>query len=175
MEEIEKRRPGRPPLRPDFVTEEDPRERAARRAAEIRQHLGGGFDDSIDEFKAPPPPPGWHYEWKRHTIVGWEDTTYQVELRRLGWEPVPADRHPEMMPPNSKSANIERKGMVLMERPLELVEEARSIERRRAIGQVRAKEAQLAGVPDGGLGHRDHPQAKPNIKKSFEAMPIPEK
>jgi hypothetical protein len=39
---------------------------------------------------------------------------------------------------------------------------------------VRAKEQQLAGTPEGGLGHRDHAQAKPKIKKSYEAMPIPE-
>lgn len=175
MEEIEKRR-GRPPMRPEFDTvEEDPRERARRRAAEVREHLGGGFDEGLDEFRAPPPPDGWHYEWKRHMILGWEDSTYQVELRRLGWEPVPVKRHPEMMPDNTKSNYIERKGMILMERPLELVEEARAIERRRAALQVRAKEEQLSGTPEGGLGHRQHSSVKPKISKSFEAMPIPEK
>lgn len=174
MDEIEKRRPGRPPLRPETPMEDDPRARAARRAAEIREHLGDGLDEGIDEFRAPPPPAGWHYEWKRHTIVGMEDATYQVELRRQGWDPVPASRHPEMMPMDAKSANIMRKGMILMERPLELVEEARLAERRRALSQVRAKEAQLSGTPEGGLGHRDHAQVKPKINKSFEAMPIPD-
>ena len=60
-----------------------------------------------------------------------------------------------------------------MERPTELVEEAREIERRRAIGQVRAKEQQLAGTPEGGLGHRDHAQVKPKINKGYESIPIP--
>ena len=37
-----------------------------------------------------------------------------------------------------------------------------------------APTTQLAGTPDGTMT-RDHAQVKPNIKKSFEAMPVPEK
>ena len=39
----------RPDPRPMMGKEEDPRERAARRAAEVRGHLGG-MDDGVDEF-----------------------------------------------------------------------------------------------------------------------------
>jgi len=77
------------------------------------------------------------------------------------------------MPSDNISNTIERKGKILMERPTELVEEARTIELQRARQQVNHKEAQLAGVPEGGLGNRDHPQVKPRIGKSYEAMPIP--
>lgn len=183
--EIEKRRPPAParasapapraPMRPEPSVDEDPRERAARRAAEVRLHNNGNMDEGIDEFRAPQAPDGWTYEWKNKTVVGMEMHSYQVELYRKGWEPVPTSRHPEMMPIESKSATIERKGMVLMERPTELVDEAKSIERRKAIGQVRAKEAQLAGTPEGGLGHRDHAQVQPKISKGYEPMPIPDK
>jgi hypothetical protein len=60
--------PERPPLRAN-LKEEDPRERARRRAEEIREHLGG-LDEGTDEFYIPPSivPDGWTYEWKRHTI-----------------------------------------------------------------------------------------------------------
>ena len=183
--EIEKRRTAaparasapaaRPAMRPEPPTEESPRERAARRAAEIRLHHDGSLDEGIDEFRAPAAPDGWTYEWKNKTVAGMEMHSYQVELQRKGWEAVPTSRHPEMMPMDSKSAIIERKGMVLMERPTELVDEARSIERRRAVSQVRAKEAQLAGTPEGGLGHRDHAQVQPKISKGYEPMPIPDK
>jgi hypothetical protein len=40
--------------------------------------------------------------------------------------------------------------------------------------QVRAKEQQIAGTPDGTMT-RDDARVKPQIKKSYEAMPIPEK
>lgn len=162
----------RPDIRPAALQEEDPRERAARRAAQIRGHLEG-TEGGTDEFEAPAAPPGWTYEWKRKTILGQEDPAHMVELVRMGWEPVPVSRHPERMPSNWSGTTIERKGMILMERPTELVEEAKEIERRKAISQVRAKEAQLAGVPEGGLGHRDHALAKPKINKSYEAMPVP--
>ncbi len=163
----------RPPMRPS-MREEDPRAAAARRAAEIRGHLGS-MDEGTDEFYIDPAviPDGWTYEWKRKTVLGQEDPAYQVHLSRTGWEPVSTARHPEMMPGQGNHPNIERKGMALMMRPKVISDEARDIELRRARGQVKAKEEQLAGTPEGGLGHRDHAQVKPKIGKSYEAMPVP--
>jgi hypothetical protein len=172
MTAMEKAKPTRPDMRGAMTNEEDPRARAARRAAEVRGHLGS-MDDGTDIFALPPAPSGWSYEWKRKSVLGQEDPAHQVALRRMGWDPVPSARHPEMMPSDNVSNTIERKGMILMERPTELVEEARTIELQRARQQVNHKEAQLAGVPEGGLGNRDHPQVKPRIGKSYEAMPIP--
>ena len=153
--------------------EESPRDRAAKRAAELRGHIGN-MDSGTDDFFVPPEyiPDGWSYEWKRKTNVGMEDPAYQVQLSRMGWEPVPASRHPAMMPDDNKYQVIERKGMSLMERPKEITDEARDIELRRARNQIRQKEAQLASAPDGTLT-RDHSQAKPKISKSYEAIPIP--
>lgn len=160
----------RPPMRSP-MRDEDPRAEAARRAAEIRGHLGD-MDTGTDEFTAPRPPDGWSYEWKRKTIMGAEDPAYQIHLARVGWEPVPTARHPEMMPHNGSHPIIERKGMVLMQRPAVITEEAREIELRRARVQVRAKEEQLAAAPDGQF-ERNHPQARPKISKGYEAMPVP--
>lgn len=162
----------RPPMRP-ALREEDPRERAARRAAEIRGTIGS-LDEGVDDFYINPAeiPDGWSYEWKRKTIAGQEDPAYQVALARMGWEPVPADRHPSMMPTGGRYAVIERKGMILMERPLELSEEARMIELRKARQQVNNKKSQLGSAPDGQFG-RDHASVKPKISNSYEPMPIP--
>lgn len=160
----------RPPMR-----EEDPRARAARRAQELRDHRGA-LDDGTDDFYVDPAaiPPGWDYEWKRRTTLGAEDPAYQVALMRAGWEPVPASRHPEMMPDRGNFAVIERKGMILMERPKEITDEMRALELRKARQQVRQKEAQLNNAPEGQFG-RDHAQVRPKINKSYEAIPIPEK
>lgn len=159
----------RPALR-----EEDPRARARKRAEELRSHLGD-LDEGTDDFYVDPSsiPDGWTYEWKRHTVWGQEDPTYEVQLAREGWVPVPANRHPSMMPANSKDAIILRKGCILMECPTEIVMERRAIEQRKARNQVLHKEAQIAGTPEGTMT-RDHARVKPSIKKGYEPMPIPE-
>lgn len=163
-------------MRP-VMREESPLERAKKRAAEIRGHIGD-LDEGTDEFYVNPNmiPEGWTYEWKRKLILGQEDPTYTVSLARMGWEPVPLNRdhdHKAMMPSNWPHNTIERKGLILMERPTEVVQEARRIEQKMARDQVRAKEAQLAGTPDGTMT-RDHPQARPKINKGWEAVPIPD-
>lgn len=155
------------------MRDEDHLARAKMRANQIKGHLGD-LDEGHDEFFVPKEiiPEGWTYEWKRRLLLGQEDPSYQVALARMGWDPVPASRHPEMMPTNWKGATIERKGLVLMERPTEIVDEARRIEYMRARKQVRDKEAQLSGTPDGTMT-RDHAQTRPKISKSFESVPIP--
>jgi hypothetical protein len=120
-------------------------------------------------------PEGWSYEWKRHLLLGAEDPSYNVSLAREGWEPVPVNRdnmHRAMMPMNWTGAYIERKGQILMERPTEIVEEIRAMDRRRARDQVRAKEAQLSGTPEGTFTREDA-RVRPNINKGWEAMPVP--
>ena len=159
----------RPSLRPSL--RDDPRAAAARRAAEIRGHLGN-MDEGTDDFRAPPPPDGWEYEWKRKTVLGQEDPAYQVELARMGWEPVPTSSMPEMMPGMGNHPNVERKGMTLMMRPAVISQEARIIEQKRAKNQIRAKEAQLNATPEGTMT-RDDERVRPKIKKGYEPIPVP--
>lgn len=171
IEEILTSAPAPAPMRP-AMREEDSLARAKQRAAELRGHLEGEIIDGTDEFYIDPSviPDGWHYEWKRHTIYGAEDPAYQVALARSGWTPVPTSRHPAMMPHAASSAIITRKGCILMECPKEIIDERKAAEQMRARQQVRHKEAQLAGTPDGTMD-----RVKPDIKKSYQAMPIPEK
>ena len=160
----------RPPLR-----EDDPRARARQRASELRGHAGGDISEGPDALYVDPTciPDGWTYEWKMHTVYGAENPAYQIELQRRGWTPVPASRHPEMMPLGSTHQFILRDGLMLMECPTEIVEARRADHLRPARQQVRYKEQQLSGTPDGTLT-RDHERVRPKIKKSYEAMPIPE-
>ena len=158
------------------VDPNDPMERARRRAAELREH--GSFDPGTDKFAFDLSiiPPGWSYEWKRHTVLGATDPSYQVGLAQRGWEFVPASRHPEMMPLGYEGTTIDRDGMRLMERPAVITEDAREVERRDARELVRGKEAQVTGNPAGD----NSPFARDNkgnplnqIRKSYEPMEIP--
>lgn len=165
---------GRSELRAD-PRPEDPRARAAARAASLREH-GGLDDDGIDEFFIDPKsvPDGWTYEWKRRTVLNVEDPSYQVSLARQGWEEVPASRHPEMMPKDGRHTIIDRKGMVLMERPTETVEESKKRDLRRARNQVRVKEEQLNSAPPGQLPRDEDSRTKASIKRNFERLEIPD-
>jgi hypothetical protein len=156
------------------IREEDPRTRAARRAAEIRNHINVD-DDGVDEFFIDPAviPPGWSYEWKRRTVMNEENAAYQVQLQLKGWEPVPSTRHPEYMPDNGRFATIERKGMVLMERPLEITEASRQAEHRKARLQVRSKEEQLNAAPGGTFERSNKDAGMAKVSKSYEPIPIP--
>jgi hypothetical protein len=160
----------------DEMREESSLERAKRRTASLRGQLDN-IGDGQDKFYVDPSiiPEGWAYEWKRRLLMGAEDPSHMVELARNGWEPVPLRRcpgHMAMMPSGWAGNTIERDGMVLMERPAEVVQEARQIHDYLARKQVRDKEAQIAGTPDGTLT-RDHAKVRPSIKKGYEAMPIP--
>lgn len=154
---------------------DDPRARAARRAAELRDH--GSLDDGVDKYYIDPAiiPDGWSYEWKTFTVLGKENPSYQVSLAHKGWEAVPRSRHPELMPANHRGETIERDGMILMERPLEITQEAQNRDKRAARDQVRSKEQQLNGAPAGQFERDVHPQTKANIKKSYKSIPIPAK
>jgi len=116
-------------------------------------------------------PDGMSYEWKRQTVMGAPDPSYDQAMAENGWEPVDSSRHPQFMPQGHKGP-IVRDGLVLMERPVELTQEARAEDRMMAREQVQVKERQLSSTPDGTFT-RDHATARPRVSKSYEPMPIP--
>jgi hypothetical protein len=106
-------------------------------------------------------------------VLNQEDPAYQVSLAQRGWESVPVSRHPGLMPKGYKGAEILRKGMVLMERPLEITQEVREIDARKARLQVLTKEEQLSAAPPGQFERSNKGSDMAKIKKGFEAIPIP--
>ena len=158
---------------------EDPRARAARRAFELREHLGD-MDQNTDEYAIDPRivPDGWSYEWKRRTVLLSErddgaNQSYMTLIQQRGWEPVPTSRHPELMPKgHNGAAAIERKGLILMERPLEITKEVEQLEKRKARAQVGQKEAQLNNAPQGTFGRDNKGSPLVNVKKSYGHEPI---
>lgn len=146
---------------------------AAIRAEELRNRMRSNemAPDMYDEFYIDPRiiPEGWDYNWKRQEIAGMPDKAYEVELLQAGWEPVPAERHPDMVPPGHVGA-ITKKGMILMERPSEISNMAKQREFATARDLVINKERAL-GIAPAGTFERD--SNRTGIKKSYSPMEIP--
>lgn len=156
--EIEKRGPGRP--RKEEV-------RSAGRSGPIRERKrkGGQLNDPF--YVAPSSiPEGSSYEWKRVTVYGKGDPTYDILMREQGWDPVESARHPELVAEGHVGPII-RDGLMLMERPIELTEEARAEDRIAARAAVSVKKEQLGESPAGTFE-----RTVSEVRKSYEPMPI---
>jgi len=118
-------------------------------------------------------PEGMSYEWKRVSVMGAPDPSYDQHMAEQAWEPVDTSRHPQFMPVGHKGPII-RDGLMLMERPAALTQEARAEDRQMAREQVQVKERQLSNTPDGTFT-RDHASARAvtKVSKSYEPMAIP--
>lgn len=162
----------RPEMRADprpAMREESSRDRAARRAAEILGHLPDENEahDTFDVSELQPD--GFRYQWKMRTILGQEFPQRQLEQAKHGWEPVPASRHPQLMPHGWKGSDIEREGLVLMERPAVIQEEMERRERKDARDLVQGNREKL-GEANAGEFSRDR---NVTLKKSYSPVDIP--
>lgn len=115
-------------------------------------------------------PEGWDYEWKRETIAGQPDEENMIEMARVGWRPVDAERHKNMMASGYKGP-IRRKGLILMERPLVISNKFREKEANMARQAVLDKERALGLAPQ---GHFERDRSKTGVRKSYEPMAIPQ-
>ena len=121
---------------------EKPRTRTRQSAATIQSNP---FDIPLDEI-----PPGSSYEWKRYSVSGQtadHDPFYLASMRRQGWEPVDPKRHPTWVPPGFDKPYIIRDGLILMERPIELTQEARDEVRKLSRQQMVEAEQRLGMAP----------------------------
>ena len=145
--------------------------RSEMRSQPLRQRKRKGGQMS-DIFHIDPSaiPTGLSYEWKRHTVYGKGDLSYDIKMREQGWLPVDASRHPELVPDGHTGAII-RDGLILMERPIELTQEALDEDRLLAKAAVDAKKQQLGQAPKGTMT-RDHPGVRPVVRTTYESMPI---
>lgn len=120
---------------------------------------------AIDETRIPT---GMHYEWKRQKFMGHEDIEHLVNLDANGWTPVPAERHPELSGTRLQAGKeIVRGGLMLMERPTEITEEARELDGFAAKHQV-ASQMQRLGLQGHRAGGR-------GIKKTIGPAPDQER
>lgn len=111
-------------------------------------------------------PDGWTYEWKRKTIAGMEDVDHLNGLAENGWSAVPSDRHATNFNFKSKTGEIVRDGLILMERPEALTREARIEEAAIARDQVRAQHDQYRARLPSGMAGDDRPQIRTTYEQS---------
>lgn len=123
-------------------------EEATIRAAQIFENVD--LDSEDDKFALPPnlAPDGWEYEWKTQEVMGKRNPGNEVQLARMGWDPVDTTRHPEMMPQGYTGA-ITREGMMLMQRPKIVNDRQRQAAYTKAVRQVRGQEEQIGTVQKG--------------------------
>lgn len=120
---------------------------ALKRAAEIDAN-DNGIESGGNKFEIDRSiiPAGWHYEWRRDTVLNERDPAYQVDLAKRGWRAVPLSRHPELMPLDWTGGNyIIRGGQILMEIPKAIADRVKERDLQLARDAVRAKEQQLSG------------------------------
>ncbi len=128
---------------PKSVTRADQRQPTRRRKSRNTQDKY-----HVDQERIPP---GMSYEWKRVTYAGKEDREHQIDTDENGFTPVPADRHPELAGRNAKAGErIERGGLMLMERPMELRQEALEEDAEQAHLQVNTQMRRLKLADDQG-------------------------
>lgn len=125
--------------------ERDPNKIYSRDGREVTLRFTGDEDRFNLQTMGIHAPEGWTYEWKTKTIKNWEWIDHQVELYQNGWTPVPAERHDGRIMPPGHAGNIERGGMILMERPSKLTAMARRVEKAKADEPVRDSR-QMAGL-----------------------------
>lgn len=150
---------------PDTVREMPIREEGPRRERKFK-----GLSH-IDKFHVPAPP-GWTYEWKRISVAGASDPSYENQVKAQGWTNVPVSRHPDLMPDGAKG-DVHMDGLALMERPEYLTQEARAEENLAARQVVQFKEQQLGAAPPGTFerSNKDQPMAK--VTRTYErGIPI---
>jgi len=123
----------------------DPNKIYSRDGREVTLKFSGDEDRFNLEQMGVYPPEGWDYQWKTKTIKNWEWTDHLVELYQNGWTPVPASRHDGKIMQPGHDGNIERGGMILMERDIRLTQRARQMDKRKADEPVR-ESRQMAGV-----------------------------
>lgn len=117
-------------------------------------------------------PDGFSYEWKSESIAGKPMASHMNELRENHWAPVPAERHPQLAA-TGEGKYIRRDGLVLMERPAYLTDEAVAEDYEIAQGEVMKKEEQV-GRPStpAGTMTRDHPSVRRSSYLVKEREPI---
>lgn len=128
------------------------------RSRKIKGHVDY-FDMVKDEI-----PSGHSYEWKLYSTYGKIETQYHMVQRENGWTPVPPDRHPVL--PRIGEAII-HDGMILMERPKRLTDEARAEDSEAARDAMRMGLAKVSQTSPGQLD-----RMTPKVSMERQLLPI---
>lgn len=156
----------RPPLRAVGAQTREPQHETTHGTARRTRRRKSSINDDMFYIPVDEIPEGSSYEWKRWSVSGLEDPFYIAQMREQGWEPVNPKRHPTWVPPGYSQPHIIKGGQILMERPMELTQEARAEQRGLAKTQVREAEQRLGKTPKDTMT-RQYPGVEPKIHKEM--------
>lgn len=95
-------------------------------------------------------PDGMDYNWKRQFFYGKEDKQHRIRMGQFHWTEVPYSRHEGRIATDDPEKKIiSNGGLILMERPCYLSQEAHEEEQKRANQQVKDKIRSLKLSPEG--------------------------
>ena len=148
---------------------------ALNRKGEPVQRAAAG--SGVNRFYIPPhlPPPGWSWEWKRHTAVGQDDPFYLSSLMQVGWEHVMYESYPGVFAPENVKGPVLRDGLFLMERAEVLSLEAKMEERRRADEKIGTAQRQYSRLDTSGsqTAEFDHTAQQASYIRRGTPEPLP--
>ncbi len=181
----EKRKPGRPP-RADASTGGRPVNRRELRNGEVvgrngeiltRNRVSG--DGYINEFDIPSSviDPDWSLHWARTSCNGKADNANINELYDNGWRPASPKNYEKVMPDMRGKETIERDGLMLMERPVRLTQEAieeqhqAALELREIQGEAFGKRKLPNGFEKGRKAGKGNFNASKILNRTVEQAP----
>lgn len=108
-----------------------------------------GYSSDIFHIDPALIPDGMSWEWKRKTVFGQEDKIHMVGLRENHWEPVQVTEANRHLVGEGQTGAIERQGMILMQRPKYLTEDAHQEALQASIAQRQGQRQSVAQTPAG--------------------------
>lgn len=154
-----------------------PREpqRAPQRSTQGRTRTGRtSFNDDVYAIDRSTLNPDMDYQWVTKSVMGDDGGKTRSDFVRMamnGWTPVDGSRLPQY---GVEVGEINIGGLILMERPMEMSEEAREEDYVRATGQVSTQINRLNDVPDQLEMNRPGQDRRVRGVKSFSrGEPIP--
>jgi len=114
--------------------------------------------------------PGLSFQWNNYEIFGRPADSREVSFQqRQGWRACPHSMFPGYYAPVGEPGFITTQGMILMERPKHLTEEARREEVDRALYNARANQQRAAETPPGQA-----PRLRPQFSSQTVSLEIPD-
>jgi hypothetical protein len=142
---------------------------------EKRVRMFRGDNVQIDEFGVnfDAIPSDVSVEWKRFSNVGAEDPFYLARMEQQGWRAVDPREHPDWLslPPGYDKSVIIKSGLLLMERPKELTEQAIAEREARASRQVKEAEQRLGKRGADNEAERLAPRLEKHIGRMVDMPP----
>lgn len=154
-----------PTLRADAVRSEPVRKRRAGSKSEDHFYIP-------DELQAQLEAQGLSAEFKRVTYMGKEeDPDYHIALAENGWEPLSLNSFPKfkkLMPKSWNKDTFEKRGQILMIRPMELTREAKAEDKKMAEDRVKGHMASLTHTKNGEAPRDNKGQPLVSVKRSYD-------